>query len=236
MDALANLGINLGYLITQIVNLLLMLVILYLVAYKPMVRMLRERRERIAEGINNARKAEEMLASADADKQALLDEARAESQRIVSEARSRAEDAADQIKADARQEANRILEQARQDAVSERNRLLADMRDQIVLLSIAAASHLLRVNLDEKMQRELVTDFFTRLPAEAKSLDGSLVVLTAIPLTGDEQARFKKELGSEDVTFKTDPAILGGVVVRAGGREVDGSFASQLESIQADLS
>jgi F-type H+-transporting ATPase subunit b len=236
MDALDALGINVGLLVAQTANLLLLLLILGAVAYRPMTKMLRERRERIAEGINNARKAEEALATAEADKQKVLDEARAEAQRIIADARSRAEEVTEQVKTDAQEEARRIREQAEADAAAERDRLLADMRDQIASLSIAAANHLLGEGLDEKRQKAAVKDFFTNVPAEAKGLGTALTVITAVPLTQAEMKNFKKELGTDDITFETDPGILGGVVVRAPGQQVDGSFAYQLETMRTTLS
>ncbi len=235
MEALGQLGINLGYLITQIVNLVLMIVLLRMIAYEPIVEMLRSRRERIAEGVNDARKAEEALASAESDKQAMLEEARVEAQRIASEARGRAEEAANQIKAEAREEAQNILADARRDAESEKELLLADMRDQIVSLSIAAANHLIATELSESRQRDVVDEFFTAIPDEAKELVGSLEVVTAVPLTDKEQARFKDVLGSDDMTFTTNPGILGGVIVRAEGEQVDASFASQLSEMRVAL-
>lgn len=236
MEALNALGINLGLLIAQIANLLIMIVLLSVVAYKPILNMLKQRRERIAEGLNNARKAEEALASAASDKQKVIDEARAEALRIVAEARQRAEELAAQVKVEAQEESSRIRKQAETDASRERDRLLVDMRDQIASLSIAAANHLLGENLDEKRQRALVQDFFTKIPPEAKGLGDHMVVITAVPLTEKEQKRFIKELGTEDLTFRTDPSILGGVVVRAGGMQVDGSFANQLASLRTTLS
>ncbi len=236
MDALGKLGINLGLLIANVLNLLLLIVLLYALAYKPIVKMLRQRRERIAEGLSNARKAEEALASAEADKQKLLDEARAEAQRVLHEARTRADELAAQIKADAQAEALHVLEEARQNAGGERDRVMADMRDQIISLSLAAASQLLGTNLDEKRQRQIVEDFFTRIPPEAKDLGDNLIVITAVPLNADEEKRFKQELGAKEVTFRVDPSILGGVIVRAGGQQVDGSFAHQLASMHSSLS
>lgn len=236
MDALGKLGINLGLLIANTLNLLLMIFLMGAVAYKPIVNMMKQRRERIAEGLSNARKAEEALASAETDKQKLLDEAHAEAQRIVAEARARADDAASQIKSEAQADARRIREEAQAEAGGERDRVMADMRDQIISLSVAAASHLLGANLDEKRQHQLVEDFFTHVPPEAKTLSGSLTVITAVPLQADEQRRFIRELGTEDITFEVDPSILGGVIVRAGGQQVDGSYAHQLGSLRSSLS
>ncbi len=235
MEALDNLGINFGYLIANIINLTLMIAILGAVAYKPITNMLKKRRERIAEGVNNARRAEEALAGAEEQKQSILDDARAEAQKIVTEARSRAQTVEDQIKSEAQEEAKRILEQARKDAESERSLALANMRDQIVSLSMAAANRLVDSGLDEKQQKSVVEDFFTNLPSEAKGMGEEVTVVTAVPLTDKEKTKYSKELGTETIAYQVDPSILGGVVVRSGGQEVDNSFSSQLAAMRAQL-
>jgi len=230
-----KLGINLGYLIAYVINILVMLAVLWLAAIGPLTKMMQQRRERIAEGINQARKAQEALASAENDRQAILDEARVEAQKIVAEARSRAEDAAGQVKADASEEAKRVLAQAAADADTQRQAALADMRDQIISLSMAAANHLIGASLDEKKQKSVVTDFFTAVPAEARALGGDVTVVTAIPLTSAEQKKFESSLGGS-VSFHVDPSILGGVVIRSGAQEVDNSFRGQLAGMRSSLS
>jgi flagellar biosynthesis/type III secretory pathway protein FliH len=110
------------------------------------------------------------------------------------------------------------------------------MREQIVALSMAAANQLVHSGMDEKSQRAEVERFFTALPAEAATLGDGLVVVTAVPLTDKEKAAAKKDLGTEAVEFETDPSILGGVIVRAAGQQIDASFASQLSGMRMSLS
>ncbi len=236
MEQLAPLGINPGMLFLQIVNFIFLLLLLWALLYRPVLNMLRSRSERIAEGLNKARQAEEALASAETDKQHILDEARAEANRITGESRSRAEEAANKVKADAQVEAKRILEQAHADASTEKERVMADLRDQIASLSVAAAGHLIGENLDDKKHKAIVTEFFTALPKEAKKLSGDVTVITAVPLNAEEQKKFQKELGAKAIAFRVDPSILGGVIVRAGGQQVDGSYAYQLASLRSSLS
>jgi F-type H+-transporting ATPase subunit b len=234
---LAPLGLNLGYLAIQIVGFLLLAFALNAILYRPLLNSLASRKERIAEGLNQAREAEASLARAEADRQKLLDEARQEAQRISQEARTRAEEAGRAIETEARQEAQRIREQAQAEAASERDRQLADVREQIVSLSIAAANHILGQNLDEKRQRELVTNFFTNVPANARNITGETVtVTTAVTLSDTEKQKFQKEFGGKTVNFRTDPSILGGVVVRSGAQEVDASFRNQLTELRGSLS
>lgn len=234
-EALDSLGINVGLLIAYVINLILMLVLLRLFAYKPILNMLEQRRERIAEGINNARRAEEALASAHSDREGILDEARAEAQRLTAEARTRAQEAANQIEQDARDEARRIVDEARREAQAEKELALADMRSQIVSLSIAAANHLVRSTVDEGRQQQMVDEFFTALPPEAKGLTAPLEIVTAVPLNEAEQAQVRQTLGTEDVTFVTDTAILGGVIVRGENEQIDASYRTQLADMREQL-
>ncbi len=58
-----------------------------------------------------------------------------------------------------------------------------------------------------------------------------------MPLTDEEQAKVKEEVlsklgGSATVTFKVDPSILGGLIVRVGDRVLDGSVAGKLENMR----
>jgi flagellar biosynthesis/type III secretory pathway M-ring protein FliF/YscJ len=61
LGQLAPLGLNLGYLFLQIVGFVLLVLALNFILYRPLLRALANRRERIAEGLNQARQAEEAL-------------------------------------------------------------------------------------------------------------------------------------------------------------------------------
>jgi len=65
VDGLKSLGINLPSLLAQIINFTILLVVLYLLAYKPLLKILDERRRRIQEGLESAEQAKERLARAE---------------------------------------------------------------------------------------------------------------------------------------------------------------------------
>ncbi len=56
---MAALGINLGFLLFQIFNFLIVMVLLYAWAYKPIINGLKKRQENIAKGIEDAQVAAE---------------------------------------------------------------------------------------------------------------------------------------------------------------------------------
>lgn len=230
------LGINLGYLITQILGITALLLILSAFVYKPMLRVLDERKARIAKGLEDARQAEIARQNADADAKRILDEARAEAANLRREAVVAAEGAAKDVEHKAREDARAIMANAQSEATEERNRILADLRGQVAAISIAAANKLVGESLDEKRQHQLINDFFSRVPAGVSELTGEKAEVTsALPLTDAEKESATKLLGIKDVQFKVDPSILGGLVVRVGDRVVDDSVSNRMSALQESL-
>ena len=241
-----GLGINLTLLVAQIFNFFLLFLILRGVAYKPIVKFLDGRRDKIAKGLEDARKAEERLANIEKDYQTRMDAARADAQKMVAEMTANAEKNAAAIVAKANEDAAKIKTTAQEEAEAERNKALADLRSQVVILSMAAANKLIGTSLDEKRQRALVDEFFSGVKSGKVVLlepgvsgAGKAEVTSALPLSVDEQTAIKSDLtgrGASDVAFKVDPKILGGLVVRVGDRVVDASVSGQLESLKQSLS
>jgi F0F1-type ATP synthase delta subunit len=81
----------------------------------------------------------------------------------------------------------------------------------------------------------VIGDFFTRIPAGATKLGGSVEVISALTLTSAEQGEVKDRLGVKNATFKVDPGILGGLIIRAGDRVIDGSVKSGVTGLAAQM-
>jgi len=232
LDAL---GINLGFLIAQIINFGLILAVLTIFLWRPMTNMLDARAAKIERGLEDAAAAANARRNAEVEADKILAQARTEAAQVVDEARQRGEEVAKSIEAEARAEGDKIRAEARAAAQVERNAQLAGLRDQVSAISIAVAQRLIHDNLDAKKQQALIDDFFTRVPEGAKKLEGSVVVTSAMPLDDKEQARVKKEIGAAEAEFVVDPAILGGLILRAGDRVIDGSVRSGLTDLSARL-
>jgi F-type H+-transporting ATPase subunit b len=243
---LEKLGLNLGYIFVQIFNFLILFIVLRAWVYKPILGLLEKRRKVIAEGLEDARVAAEARANAEKEAAKILAEAQAEANRIVREATERAQAATKDVRAAAEAEAARIIESAKADAEAERNRILGDLRGQIAALAIAATQKLLGEALDEKRQHALIEEFFAGVKGgkvtvlEGADLKGaSAEVISALPLTEEEQNLIKKEVlaqvGAQAVTFRVDPALLGGLVIKVGDKVLDGSVAGKLEGLRQSL-
>lgn len=232
MDAL---GINVGYLIVQIIAFIVIYTLMTRFIYTPLLNTLRARRERIAKGLEDAAAAANARLNAEAEADKVVAQARQDVARNIEEGRVRGAELAKQIEADARVQAEKILSDARASAAQARDSELANVRGQVAAIAIAATQRLIGSSLDEKRAHALVDDFFTKVPASAKALSGNVEVVSAMPLTDAEKQKVQKETGASEVSFSVDPSILGGLVLRAGDRVVDGSVRSNLEELSSRL-
>jgi F-type H+-transporting ATPase subunit b len=245
LDAL---GLNLGYLLVQVLNFAIVFVVLRAWVYKPILNVLDKRSQKISQSIEDARKAEEARQNAEADAAKILEEARTKANDIVRQATEKAELAADDIKNEAKQKAKESHQEAVEAAEEERNRILADMRGQVAALAIAAAQKLIGEALDEKRQQALVDEFFSSVKQgkvtvlEGEKFDGkTAVVTTALPLTEAEKKVLEKDIlkrstGEPAVSFEVDPNLLGGLTIRIDDKVYDHSVSSQLSNIYGLLS
>lgn len=233
MDAL---GINLGYIIMQILLFTILMLVLRGYLYEPVINSLEERKAKIAKGLEDARQAAIARDSADADAKKILDEARADAARQRQEAAAAAEEQSKSIIASANDEAKQVVANASNEAEEERNRILADARGQIAAIAIAAANKLVGEALDEKKQRALVEEFFTNVPADVAKLSGDRAEVTsALPLTDAEQRKIQSTLNVNSVDYKVNPEILGGLIIRVGDKVVDNSVAARTNALRDSL-
>lgn len=231
-----GLGINLGYLIMQILLLVILVLLMRQFAYGPITRILAERQARIAKGLEDARQAAIARDNADEEAKNILEAARAEAAQVRADATVQAEETAAGITSRANEQAKEIIASAQDDALEERDRILADLRGQVASIAIAAANKIVGVSLDEKRQHAIIADFFAKVPADVAGLKGeSAVVTSALPLSEGEQSNIRKTLNIKEVSFRVDPGILGGLVIRVGDQVVDDSVANQMTGLRESL-
>jgi F-type H+-transporting ATPase subunit b len=241
------LGINLGFFLFQVFNFIIVLVILNMMAYKPIVNALENRKRKIAQSLEDARIAAEARANAEADARQILTKAQAEAADKVREATQRAETAALDVTAQAEAEAMKIRTDAIADATAERDQILANLRGQIAGLAIAATQRLIGDALDEKRQHVLIDEFFSGIKTgkvvvlqETELKGASAEITSALPLSDAEKDTVRQEItskaGAQTVAFRVDPSILGGLVVKVGDKVVDGSVSGRLDDLRQNLS
>ncbi|MGH2632871.1 MAG: F0F1 ATP synthase subunit B [Tepidiformaceae bacterium] len=156
--AVSALGINLPQLIAQVLNFFILLVLLKLTLYKPILKMMDERRRKIAEGLNAADTARAEAAAAQVNIQAQLDIARKDGQDLI----ANAQNIAQRIQAEARDQSNRdreaALERVRSEIQLERDQAVAQLRGEFADVTVLAAERVIRQSLDRQAHQRVIDE------------------------------------------------------------------------------
>jgi len=152
------LGINVQSLIAQIVNFVILLLVLGLVAYKPVMRMLDERSRRIKESLEQAETVKQQAAAAQDETKQRIAEATREGQEVVSRAVKSGEELRVKAMADAQTEAEALLTRARAEIDRERDDAIDSVRREFADLTVLAAERVIDRSLDKQAHREVIAE------------------------------------------------------------------------------
>ena len=140
-----------GTLLFQFINFFVLVAILAKFAYKPLLKVLEDRRNKIASDLSDAAKAKETAEKMRADYEAQIRDARAEAQAQLEAIR-------DQIA--------REKQIAQAEIANEREAAIREMRKEVVNLSMAVAEKLLKKNIDSDMNAKLVADCIDQIQTQ----------------------------------------------------------------------
>jgi F-type H+-transporting ATPase subunit b len=156
---LGALGINLGYLISQIVNFTLLALLLYFVAYKPILRMLDDRSARIKKGLEDAEAASKRAAEMEQEFERRMLDARKEGQEQIAQAMQSGQKVRQEILDKAREDAQALVDKAKEEIGRDREQAMSELRQQVADLSLAISQKVIGQTLDEQVQRRLIAQF-----------------------------------------------------------------------------
>jgi F-type H+-transporting ATPase subunit b len=156
MDAFAKLGFNVSSLIAQVISFGLLLLVLRMFAYKPIMKMLDQRAQRIRESLEAGERAKQEAVSAEKEVAKKIEEASASGQKIVEQASKAAEDVRRRAEQDARKEAEAIIEKAKAETVREKEESMTELRKEVADLAVAVAGKAISRSLDKETQRALI--------------------------------------------------------------------------------
>ena len=154
---ITDLGINGPSLIAYLINFVLLLGILTLFAYKPLLKVLDQRSERIRESLEAADRARADAAGSQQAIEDQLNEARREGQRLLEQAREAAARFQEEQMGQARKDAETFVERARADIQRERDAAVQEVRANFGDLAITAAERVIRRSLDRQAHEELIS-------------------------------------------------------------------------------
>lgn len=156
MEGLAALGISVPTLLAQIVNFTILFGLLYLVAYKPILRILDERSNKVKESIEQTEHIKEQAAYAQEEARKQIETASKEGQEVIARAVRTGEEVRQRAQQEARTEAETLIARAQTEIQRERDEAIGELRKEFADLTILAAEKVIGRSLDKETHRQLI--------------------------------------------------------------------------------
>lgn len=143
-EILHTFGIEWKLLLFQLLNFGLVVLVLYKFLYKPVLAIIAKRQALIEKGVADAKEAEETLALADKNAEALEKAAREEADKTIHNAKKIAEDEAALVLRKEQEQAQKMLREAKAEAERQKEEAIRAAEKEVAKLSILAAEKILR--------------------------------------------------------------------------------------------
>ncbi len=157
------LSVNPGLIVWTVITFLMLLFVLYKIAWKPILAAVANRERRIQESLDRSeqaqREADEKLASY----QQLLENAKKETQEIVAKGQKATEAMREEILLKTKEDSARLLEKAKKEISLEREKALEEIRGLAVDLSLTAATKLMQRSMTDQDHRKIVERYLQEL-------------------------------------------------------------------------
>lgn len=151
-----NLGINWHGLLAYFISFGILVGLLLFVAYKPIIKMLDQRSNKIKESIDQAEFVKQQVAKTEQLVQEQLVQARKQGQDLIAQATQIGDRLKEEARQQARQDAEAIVARAQVEIRAERDETIDKLRGEFVEIAIMAAEKVINKALDKETHRQLI--------------------------------------------------------------------------------
>jgi len=145
---------GIGLVFWMLLSFSIVFIILKKFAWKPILKMIKEREESIDGALKMADKAKEEMAKLQSDNERILAEARKERDNLLKDAREVKEKIIAEAKTQAGVEANKLIENAKAAIHGEKIAALSEIKNQIAYLSVDIAEKILQKELSSDLRQK----------------------------------------------------------------------------------
>lgn len=160
---LGTFGVRGDIFAAQLVNFLIVLVVLWRFAYKPIMRKLEEREAAIAKSVADAEAVERRVVEFEVEREALLTAARKEAQQIVGAAIAQSDARRGEMLDAAKREVERVVAKGKQQLTVDREAMVREVRKDIVDIAMKAAARILHEGVTEKKSQSLAEEVVRKM-------------------------------------------------------------------------
>ena len=152
-----------GLFVWTILTFLLLLFVLAKFAWKPLLKMLKDREELIRSSLEDAEKAKEELERLNAEGEAIVNQARSEAQTILSEGKAAATKLKEETLAGAKEQAKNIISEAEKQINVEKDKAINEIKSEVVNLSLNISKKLINKNLSPEDNKALIDESLSNM-------------------------------------------------------------------------
>ena len=147
-----------GLFVWTILTFLVLLGVLAKFAWKPLLKMLKDREDLIRSSLEDAEKAQTELANLNAEREEIINKARSEAQSILSEGKVAASKLKDETMKAAKDQAKSILTDAEKQIRIEKHKAIEEIKSEVVDLSLSVATKLIKKNISREDNQALIDE------------------------------------------------------------------------------
>lgn len=163
MNILDTFGVQPVLLGAQIINFLILLLLLNKFLYKPILKVLEQRRQKIAESLKNAEEIEANLAKSEEDRDKKLQKAGQEAKDIIEEARQSATEIINDAHTKAVDEMQLLIAKTKQELDAERQKMAQELRGEFANLVVTSLEKVAQKNLSATDKQKLAKEAISQI-------------------------------------------------------------------------
>lgn len=163
MKLFQALGLDIKILIAQFINFAVLVFVLYKFGYKPIFNFLEERKNKIEQGINDAKKAAEKLEFIEQKEKEIIIQAKKEAKNILEQVKEQANKKYKTIIEQAKEDIGQMINQAKVNIQAKKAEALKEIKKEIGSLVIQALEKILEEKIDEKKDQEIIKKTIQKL-------------------------------------------------------------------------
>lgn len=168
VGGIAALGIDWRALLFQVLNFSVLLVVLRLVAYKPILRILDARRVKIEESLKNASDIETMKQQMQAEQKALLTKTEKEAEAILDQTRQQSANMVKVAEQQAEARTKQVVAQAQKQIAQETEVIKTQLKEELIEVVAKATAKVAGVKIDDEQDEKLIREALQQVQMPAK--------------------------------------------------------------------
>lgn len=148
--------VDIRLLAAQLVNFAIVFSVLYFFAFKPLVKVMAERTEKIDKSLKDADAIEKRLALTEKEREDIIAAAKKQANLIIEEADKRGEERKGELIAKAKEEIGQVINNEKAKLASEKAETLKEIKKEVAELVVLTTEKLLNEKMNGDKDRELI--------------------------------------------------------------------------------